>query len=191
VKAIKAVWVRNVTAPSITLSAPVTSIKVNGITTATATTSITSVGTWSSTNTIVSATPIPTNTKTATIKGLRVGSGANVVYFAEHTATGCRQAGYMAFNVTLASSLVDNSDNKIVTSEEASIYPNPSNGRVSIENLSNATKVNLVDMTGRILYSYPVSANLMQLDLTHISKGKYLLEIQTNDGNTIKPLVIE
>ena len=191
VKAVKTVWVRNVTAPSITLTAPVSSIKVNGVTTATATTTITSVGTWSSTNTIVSVTPITTNTKTATIKGLRIGSGANVVYFAEHTATGCRQAGYMAFNVTAAASLVDNSDNKIVVSEEASIYPNPTSGRISIENLMNATKVNLVDMTGRIIYSYPVSANFMQLDLTNVSKGKYLLEIQTNEGNTIKPLVIE
>jgi len=191
VKIVKSVWVRNVTAPSISVTAPVSSIKVNGVTTATATTAITSVGTWSSTNTIVSATPISTNTKTATIKGLRRGIGANVVYFAEHTATGCRQAGYMAFNVTAAASLLDNSDNKIVVSEEASIYPNPTNGRISIENLMNATKVNLVDMTGRIIYSYPVSANFMQLDFTNVSKGKYLLEIQTNEGNTIKPLVIE
>ncbi len=191
VKVVKSVWVRNVTAPSIVITAPSASVKVNGVTTATATTTITSVGTWSSTNTNVSATPITSNTKTATIKGLLVGSGANVVYFAEHTATGCRQAGYMAFNVTAAASLVDNSDNKIETSEEASIYPNPSNGRITIENLTNATKVNLVDMTGRIVYSYPVSANFMQLDLTNVSKGKYLVEIQTNDGNTIKPLVIE
>jgi hypothetical protein len=190
-KAIKNVYVRNVTAPNITISATKTSIQVNEITAAAAATSITSVGTWSSTNTVVSASANLSNTKTAAVKGLRVGAGANVVYFAEHTTTGCRQAGYLAFGVTAAASLVDVNTTQSSNSENIHLYPNPSNGKFTLENTEGATSVKLVDLTGRVITTQPIVTGTTTVDFSGVATGKYMVHISGDNFNEVQPIVIE
>ena len=190
-KVVKAVYVRTVTAPSITITAaPSTTVKVNATATATATTTISSVGTWSSTNTVVSATA-NANTKTAAVKGLRVGTGANVVYFAEDVATGCRQAGYLAFNVTAAASMVDANQGSISSTTGVSVYPNPSNGVVTFENIAGAKSISLVDMTGRTVKTVAVNADRMTVNFSGVQNGKYLVQVAGENVNEVRSIVIE
>jgi hypothetical protein len=190
-KVVKAVYVRNVTAPSITVTAPSTSVKVNATVTATAATTIAATGTWSSTNTLVSATANTANTKTAAVKGLRVGTGANVVYFADDAATGCRQAGYLAFNVTAAASMVDANQGSVATATEVSVYPNPSNGVVTFENIAGAKSISLVDMTGRTVKTVAVNADRMTVNFSGVQNGKYLVQVAGENVNEVRSIVIE
>jgi hypothetical protein len=191
-KVVKAVYVRNVTAPSITVTAaPSTTVKVNATVTATAATTIAAVGTWSSTNTLVSATANTTNTKTAAVKGLKVGSGANVVYFADDAATGCRQAGYLAFNVTAAASMVDANQGSISSTTGVSVYPNPSNGVVTFENIAGAKSISLVDMTGRTVKTVAVNADRMTVNFSGVQNGKYLVQVAGENVNEVRSIVIE
>jgi hypothetical protein len=190
-KAIKNVYVRNVIAPSITISSLKSSIKVNETTTATATTNISSLGTWSSTNTLVSATANPLNTKTAFVKGLRVGSGANVVYFADDVTTGCRNAGYLAYNVTAASSIVDapSSDEEFPTTVQ--LFPNPTNGLVTFSNINGSKSISLFDMTGRIIQTHPLNVGQVTINFSGVVKGKYLVKIEGEQFLETSSLVIE
>ncbi|NDF60474.1 MAG: PKD domain-containing protein, partial [Crocinitomicaceae bacterium] len=190
-KAVKNVYVRNVTAPSITISASKTSLKVNEVTTATVTTAITSLGTWSSTNTVVGATSNLANTKTASVKGLRVGTGANVVYFADDVTTGCRQAGYLAFSVTAAISMVSNSHSEVSMPVNVRLYPNPSNGKFMIQNSNGVTFVKLLDLSGRLIATQPIVSGTTTIDFSGVTSGKYMVQISGDNFNEIQPIVIE
>ena len=190
-KATKNVYVRNVIAPSVTISTLKSSIKVNESTTVTATTAISSTGTWSSTNTLVSALANPLNTKTATVKGLRVGSGANVVYFADDATTGCRNAGYLAYSVTAAASMVSVSTNSETSTSNTSLYPNPSNGKFTLNSTEDVNSVELIDISGRVIAVRPITASTTTIDFTGVSSGKYMLQITGDQVNEMQPIVIE
>ena len=188
-KVVKNVYVRNVVSPSVTVSAPKTSIKLNEIVMATAVSTNPAVGGWVSTNTIVS-TSINPNTKTAQVKGLRVGSGANVVYFADDATTGCRFSGWLGFNVLAAQSMVSATTN-VNTSIGVNVYPNPSNGNITLENISGANTISLVDMTGRTLKSVPVNAERMTVNFAGVQAGKYLVQITGEQMNETRTIVFE
>ena len=190
-KAVKNVYVRNITAPSISVIAAKTSLKVNEVTTATATTTINSAGTWSSTNTVVGATANLSNTKTAAVKGLRVGTGANVVYFADDLTSGCRQAGYIAFNVTNALNMVSNNQTELTVPVNVSLYPNPSNGKFTIENLNGAKYVKLLDLLGRVIATHSISLGANLIDFSDVAIGKYMVQISGDTINEIHLILIE
>jgi len=190
-KVIKSVWIRNITAPSISITALKTGITVGETTTATASTTIKTTGTWSSTNTVVSAIVDAANNKKAAIKGIRVGSGANVVFFAEDATTGCRQAGYLPFNVTSAFSIVDVNSVQSSYQENIIFYPNPSDGKFTLENAEGATSVKLVDLTGRIIASQSIATGTATVDFSGVAVGKYLVHIAGESINVVQPIVIE
>jgi len=188
-KIVKNVYVRNVISPSVTVSAPKTSIKLDEIVMATAATTNPGAGMWSSTTTLVSATA-NSNTKTAQIKGVRVGSGANVVYFADDVTTGCRFSSWLTFNVLAAQSLVTATTDATSTIG-VNVYPNPSNGNISLENIGGASAISLVDMTGRTLKTVPVNAERMTVNFSGVQAGKYLVQITGELINETRTIVIE
>jgi len=188
-KVVKNVYVRNVISPSVTVSAPKTSIKLDEIVMATAATSNPAVGMWSSTTTLVSATA-NSNTKTALVKGLRVGSGSNVVYFADDATTGCRFSSWLGFNVLAAQSLVTATTDATSTIG-VNVYPNPSNGNITLENISGANTISLVDMTGRTIKTVPVNAERMTVNFAGVQAGKYLVQITGEQMNETRTIVIE
>ena len=190
-KVVKPLIVRNVAGPTVTVTAPKTSIKVNETVTATATTPMTATGVWSSLTTLVSATRNTLNTKTAAIKGLKVGTLANIIYYAEDAVTGCRPLNWLTFSVTAASSLVDVGQGSISSTTSINVYPNPSNGNISLENIGGARTISLVDMTGRTIKSVPVNSERMNLNFSGVQAGKYLVQITGEQMNETRTMVIE
>ena len=176
-KIVKSVWVRNITAPSISITALKTGIKIGETTTATSTTSIPTSGTWASTNTVVSSIVDAANNKKAAIKGLRSGSGANVVFSADDANTGCRQANWLAFSVTAAASLVDVNTTSSFHSGNINLYPNPSNGKFTIENKDGATSVKLLDLSGRVIATQPINAGTTEVNFSGVATGKYMVHV--------------
>jgi hypothetical protein len=188
-KVVKNVYVRNVISPSVIVSAPNTLLKLNENVTVTASTTNQAIGGWSSTTTVVSAIANQ-NSKTAQVKGLRVGLGANVVYFADDAKTGCRFSNWLAFNVLASKSMV------AATADASStigvnVYPNPSNGIIMIENISGANTISLVDMTGRTIKTVPVNAEQMNLNFSGLQTGKYMVHIVGENLNEVRSIIIE
>jgi hypothetical protein len=191
VTAQKSVWIRNVAATSVTLTASKQTLKVGEEVAATATTKIIGNGIyWMSASTsFVSVTGV--SPYIALIKGLRPATGANITFSVDDAAKGCRNAAFLPFTVTAASSMVTSDATKQMATTGLHTYPNPSNGSLYIENLGDATSIKLVDVTGRTLQTNSVIADRMQLDYKHIVKGNYFIHVQGNETNEVKAITIE
>ncbi|HBW85603.1 MAG TPA: hypothetical protein DEF82_02330 [Crocinitomicaceae bacterium] len=77
-------------------------------------------------------------------------------------------------------------DNSLALSEinenkELVVYPNPTNGTFTIQNVPSNTQVNVLDMFGKIVKSLEFEPNTY-IDLSQLKKGNYLLQILLPDN---------
>jgi hypothetical protein len=75
-------------------------------------------------------------------------------------------------------------------------YPNPSNGFTSIllENIDQNMNFDLIDITGKVVYSKQVAKGSNRLDLstTNFAAGKYIYRLTNAKGNALtKTMVIK
>ncbi|MCC6817755.1 MAG: T9SS type A sorting domain-containing protein, partial [Bacteroidia bacterium] len=61
-----------------------------------------------------------------------------------------------------------------------SVYPNPSNSQMTIETHYNIISVAILDAMGRTIYVNFNESNT--IDISNLSKGVYLLQIETDEG---------
>jgi hypothetical protein len=80
--------------------------------------------------------------------------------------------------------------NVIQTIVDVNIYPNPTNGKITIE-AENITSITVTNLEGQIIFSKIVNANITQIDLNKYSKGMYLIKVETIQGVKIEKIVIE
>ena len=72
---------------------------------------------------------------------------------------------------------------------EFKLYPNPSNGLVTIE-LEGLQKVMVYNALGQVLISKEADGNSLQLDLSGFEGGLYWVKIISQNRIAVKPLVI-
>jgi hypothetical protein len=73
-----------------------------------------------------------------------------------------------------------------------SVYPNPSNGLLSVSSDIIMNRATVLDIRGRQVFSQSINDLVSaQLDLQHLSKGAYLLKIETDDGISVSSLILE
>ena len=126
---------------------------------------------------------------------------AYTTYIVKLTATssiaGCSSAVTKTINVypgTEGYSVV----NKNILSQEAlasskvSISPNPASSTLKVSFVATTSKVNIkvVDLLGRVVKSVNQSANVgsnntVQVDVSNLSSGTYVLKVSNEQGNTI------
>ncbi len=74
------------------------------------------------------------------------------------------------------------------------VYPNPSNGVISIENLSSAQpiSVDVLDILGSKIHTDTIQIKeTKQISLTHLDKGIYILHLKTNTNTITQKIIIE
>ena len=69
------------------------------------------------------------------------------------------------------------------TKEKFSLYPNPSNDKITIKNAEVDSYVHIRDLNGKIQKTIQVSANKMEIDLQSLSAGIYIIQ---NLGQSIR-----
>ncbi len=79
-----------------------------------------------------------------------------------------------------------------VNSEEITVYPNPSNDRINIR-LSDieVDRLQIIDLTGRILWSKSQPYRYEALDISQYSSGIYFLRSVTEDKTYMNKIIIE
>lgn len=83
-----------------------------------------------------------------------------------------------------------NSDNSI------GVYPNPTNGgiiTVAVTSSGVEKQIEVYNLLGEKLFTMPVEANQkeVKLDLSALSKGMYMIKVETGDGVLCKKIIKE
>jgi hypothetical protein len=120
-----------------------------------------------------------------------VGTNANIIYYADDAATGCRPLNWLTFSVTAASSMVDVASSRTSQTNGVHIYPNPSNGKFTFENIDGATSVKLVDLSGRVIATQLINAGTTAVDFSGVATGKYMVHVTGEFINEVQSVVIE
>ncbi|MGF7138115.1 phospholipase D-like domain-containing protein [Roseimarinus sediminis] len=74
-------------------------------------------------------------------------------------------------------------------SAQFTIYPNPVNKELSISGESQLRSLSIFDLSGRLLLIRKLEATSESVDLSSLSKGIYMLKVDSEEGSFIKRLV--
>lgn len=72
-----------------------------------------------------------------------------------------------------------------------SVYPTPFNSFVTLNGIEKGKQIEVYNLIGEKLFSIPISDNQkeVKLDLSSLSKGMYLIKVQTENGVLCKKIV--
>ena len=87
-------------------------------------------------------------------------------------------ANYVSINVT-----------SVEENGEARIYPNPTNGNVTIE-ANGMNHITVVSALGQVVYDVDVEGEQMSLNMSQFHAGVYVVRIHTNDGMSVKRITV-
>ena len=68
---------------------------------------------------------------------------------------------------------------------KAKIYPNPTNGIVTIE-AESLQRLTVVNVLGQIMYDHETEGDYAQIEMSQFGTGTYLIGIQTGNGVAMK-----
>ena len=75
----------------------------------------------------------------------------------------------------------------LASSFNANVYPNPAKDKINIEvqqdSSANETRITLSDLAGKTVYAGTVAAAIVQIDVSTLSNGTYLLKIMRGREN--------
>lgn len=85
--------------------------------------------------------------------------------------------------------------NTPTATEAISVYPNPSNGIVTIQNISananEAVTLNVFNAIGQKVHSMGVKTTAVQLDLSTFEKGVYVIQVQSDKAIHNQKVILE
>jgi Secretion system C-terminal sorting domain/FG-GAP repeat len=70
------------------------------------------------------------------------------------------------------------------------VYPNPTKGKITIE-CEGMEKVEVIDITGKIVYELTISTDVLDIDITTFSKGVYFVKVSSQDAVAVERIVLE
>jgi hypothetical protein len=94
-------------------------------------------------------------------------------------------------NLTSRASAEDTLANPVDLSQNIfSVYPNPANNVVNVANAGNIEAVNIVDINGRVVKKQTFAGETtVQLDITDLASGVYMMNITSEGSVTTKKIV--
>jgi hypothetical protein len=114
-------------------------------------------------------------TETVQLSGLTIG---NTYYVAIGNYTSSVSSTF-TFTVCVQSSSTTTATQSSAALSSISLYPNPTQNILNIENVSASTKVELIDMTGKTVFSENIDTDT-QLNVSNYSAGVYVLKLSVD-----------
>ena len=138
----------------------------------------------------VNGTTVGTSNDTITLDGLQAGDIVRVVVT---SSLSC------ANPATAMDSLVIGTCSgieEVTLDQHVKVYPNPNNGQfvLAIDQSAAQMDVQILNVQGRIIYAEHIKdymAGKKQFNLGELAKGVYMLKVSTENGSTVKRLVIQ
>ncbi|MEJ6793340.1 MAG: T9SS type A sorting domain-containing protein [Lacinutrix sp.] len=80
----------------------------------------------------------------------------------------------------------------VLQAPKLSVHPNPTNGKVTINNIKSKTKLIVYNILGRQLLEQVLTPNKNKVDISNYAKGVYLFSLKDEDGKlTTKKVVLQ
>ncbi|MFY8033738.1 MAG: T9SS type A sorting domain-containing protein, partial [Flexibacteraceae bacterium] len=70
------------------------------------------------------------------------------------------------------------------------VFPNPTTGNVTLTTTADAENVSVVNAVGQVVYTAKAQAQ-MEMNLNHLAKGVYMVQVQSAKGVSSQRLVIK
>ncbi len=78
------------------------------------------------------------------------------------------------------------------TADQLKAYPNPAKGQITIELKKDATaKIQLLNITGKIVLSQETNAKISTIDISNVSKGIYIIKAVQGSQTLLQKIVVE
>lgn len=72
------------------------------------------------------------------------------------------------------------------------IYPNPAKDRVRVEwNTKERATLTLLDISGKVIRTQTLNQNYSDVDVSRLSKGMYLIQVQSVEGTSVGKLLVQ
>ncbi len=114
---------------------------------------------------------------------------ANNIYVAGYVknANGKYYVAKSAANVNVNEDVLNNKSNNYIR-----VFPNPASSFISIETDQRIAKIDLLNHTGQLIQNIEqIQSDKYTLDLNHLAKGIYFIQVTSNDFTTTHKIKIE
>jgi hypothetical protein len=74
---------------------------------------------------------------------------------------------------------------------QLSVYPNPSNGLVTVTAANKIKQVEVFDMAGKVIFTSNNYANKCNINTTAFNKGMYIIKVKTDDTIETTKLLVD
>jgi uncharacterized repeat protein (TIGR03803 family) len=115
--------------------------------------------------------------------GSLVSDGA---FFYGTTANGGTNSSGTIFKYGLPTDVIESK-----TQKDFSVFPNPTSGLFTIQNIEKNTKLDAINLLGETIYSSEIGFPSATIDLNDQPNGIYFLNIKSEKGITVKKVVVE
>jgi Leucine-rich repeat (LRR) protein len=94
-------------------------------------------------------------------------------------------------NIYFTTDCADNIADEYSETRTTNIYPNPSDGIISIEieNINNAT-IEIYNVSGRLAYSRELNSKIEKIDISGLSEGMYFVKVGQEHNVSIDKLIV-
>jgi hypothetical protein len=74
---------------------------------------------------------------------------------------------------------------------QVSVYPNPSNGLVTVTAANNIKQVEVFDIAGKVIFTSNNYTNKCNINTTAFNKGMYIIKVQTENAIETTKLLVD
>ncbi len=78
-----------------------------------------------------------------------------------------------------------------IAEEKVRVYPNPAFDHLYLEGITNDMQIQMIDVTGRLVYEIKASGNNTMVDISNVSDGIYILCLTDQAGNRVIKRIVK
>ncbi len=78
-----------------------------------------------------------------------------------------------------------------VSTNKFQVYPNPAKDIVHLQNIEFGSKIQIYDMSGKKVFTSTAQSETVQINISSLSKGVYVIEIQSKGKKSTRKLIVK